>query len=142
MPLPQQINTIISQNNNNPSKEILASSGIYDKISYANRKYANDFPDQTIPNTGIVVTTPPPGAPDSRITTAYAPHLNHTFRISVPDKQLPTALLNGGNFFIDDMLVFNKYVHYESSGPVRTFDPQSFLQQSVANFNVYSLEFR
>jgi hypothetical protein len=142
MPLPELINNIINQNNNNPSKEILASSGIYDKIRYANQIYFADRPGQLVPNTGIVLTTPPPGAPDPRVPTAYAPHLNHTFRITVPNRQFPRALLNGGNFFIDDMLVFNKYIHYDDKGPVKTFDPQSFLQESVVRFNAYSLEFR
>lgn len=150
MPLPPQINNIINQNNNNPSKEILASSGIYDKINYAPTRYAIDRPGQIVPNTGIVTTTPSPFLLPSLSNPAlpippelYSPQTEHAFRRNVVPRLvgLRTAALSDGNYFIDDMLVFNKYIHYDSP-PVKTFDPQSFLQEAIVQFNIYSLEYR
>lgn len=108
-------------NINNPSKEIFAASGIYEKgtVPLLGSYYAPDEPNSILPNTGVlnleVVTTPPPqGGEDWSLGMD----------------------LTGGNFFIDDMLVFNKYIHYTL--PLKTFDPQSFLQESVVTFNVYN----
>ena len=115
MPLPTQINNIINQNTNNPSKEILASSGIYDKVVYAPIRYAVDRPG-LIPNTGIVTTTPSPAMQKNPATPAsYSPHLEHSFRITALGREpgLERAMLSDGNYFIDDMLVFNKYIHYD-----------------------------
>lgn len=114
-PLPEDIN--------NPSKEIFAASGIYEQgiVPFFTSYYAPDLPNSPYPNKGIldfpIITTPPPNIQDNLKMD-----------------------LTGGNFFIDDMLVFNKYIHYTS--PLKTFDPQSFLQQSVVTFNIYSLENR
>jgi hypothetical protein len=106
---------------NNPSKEIFAASGIYERgvVPFRPSYYAPDRPNSPLPNNGIleltVVTTPPPqGGEDWSLGMD----------------------LTGGNFFIDDMLVFNKYIHY--TPPLKTFDPQSFLQESVVTFNVYN----
>jgi hypothetical protein len=119
-PSPNQIN--------NPTKEILASSGIYDGKILSNKLYANDLPNSTIANTGINVTS----TTTSSTTSSTTPS--------------PTSdwLLSSGNYFIDDMLVFNNYIHYDSDmfGGIRTFDPQSFLEQATATFNVYSMEYR
>jgi hypothetical protein len=111
---------------NNPTKEILASSGIFvrppESGILAPRLFAVDLPNSFFANTGIQQTTtsttprPPPG--------------------NVFDN------LSSGNFFIDDMLVFNKYIHYDTKSSLKTFDPQSFLQESIGGFNMYGREFR
>lgn len=146
MPLPPQINAIINQNINNPSKEILASSGIYDKVVYAPLLYATDRAGQLIPNAGIVTTTPSPAAiqKNPAIPFAYSPHLEHSFRVTAPGREpgLERAMLSDSNYFVDDMLVFNKYIHYDVNGPLKTFDPQSFLQEAIVQFNIYGLEYR
>lgn len=134
-------------NNNNPSKELLASSGIYDGIVYSSSPNNTYFPDRTdspVANTGIQrTTTSTTPRPDSN---AYRPDSDHALRITVPGRTPPLnqAMLNDYNLFIDDMEVFNKYIHYDNNltGGVLTFDPQSFLEQAIVNFNLYSLEYR
>jgi len=133
-------------NNNNPSKELLASSGIYDGIVYSqdpSNIYFPDKPNLTIANTGIQrTTTSTTPRPDP---TAYRPDSQHAFRITVPSRTPPLnqAMLNDYNLFIDDMEVFNKYIHHDKmGGQVITFDPKSFLEESIVNFNIYSLEYR
>lgn len=106
---------------NNPSKEILAASGIYERgvVPYRASYYAPDQPNSVLPNTGIlslnVITTTP-----SPVDGVWSNGMD----------------LTGNIFFIDDMLVFNNYIHY--TPPLKTFDPQSFLQESVVTFNVYN----
>jgi hypothetical protein len=117
--------TDIPKNKNNPSKEIFAASGIYnDDIGPLNGNvYAPDLPNNFFPNEGTASTTTTP--PDSNI------------------EQLPNALfssdLRGGNYFIDDMQVFNNYRHYVNG---LQFNPQSFLEQSIVTFNIYNLDKR
>lgn len=112
---------------NNPTKEIWASSGIFTGAVYAPTPYAIDIPDNTLANTGRNTTS-------TTSSTTPAPSSNALF---VSD-------LSNHNYYIDDMLVFNKYIHYASGigGMVRTFDPESFLQQATNTFNAYSLENR
>lgn len=123
-------------NKNNPTKEILPSSGIYSQTPYATQVYANDLPNSTVPNTGIQITTtttpPSPGA------VAYNPSNQHSFFITATGRAPPLdkALLNDSNFFIDDMLIFNNYIHHDGSFE---FNPQSFLEQSIVTFNIYNL---
>ena len=105
---------------NNPTKEILASSGIYNGISYAETPFAADVPNSLVANTGINSTT-------TETSTTVSPSLNHA---------LFQSNLTSGNYFIDDMLVFNKYIHYYD---FKMFHPQAFLQQSIVTFNRYSL---
>lgn len=127
---------------NNPSKEIWASSGIHTQIPYASQAYAPDIPNSLVPNTGIQTTTTTttlnPDNPES-----YNPFNKHSFNITLTGIAPPLnkALLGDGNYFIDDMLVFNKYISYDTR-TLRTFDPESFLKQSIVNFNIYSLEYR
>lgn len=114
-------------NKNNPTKEILASSGIWDGQTYAPTLFAPDISDSTVPNTGINTTT------TTTSTTTYNPLVSGT--------QPDLGPISSGNFIIDDMLIFNKYIHYSkgSFGSVRTFNPQTFLTQSVVTFNIYNL---
>lgn len=124
-------------NKNNPSKELLGASGIYEsKFDGGTNNliagdpqagqgfYALDLPGALshIPNTGQY--------PFSTTTTPN-PNPRHAFIDS---------MLSSGNMFIDDMLVFNNYIHYAL--PFRSFDSQSFLQQSVVSFNAYNLDNR
>lgn len=117
--------TVVYKNTNSPSKEIWASSGIYDQKNYGpqNDIYSPDTPNSVVPNTGINTTT------SSTTPSPTAETLNPEFKF-----------LSNGTFYIDDMLIFNKYIHYDGSS--RTFDPQSFLQEALVTFNVYSLEYR
>jgi hypothetical protein len=112
---------------NNPTKEILASSGIFvrppESGILAPALFAVDLPNSLIANTGIQKTT-----------TSTTP------RPTVGGRVFDN--LSSGNFFIDDMLVFNKYIHYDTKQALKTFDPQSFLQESIGGFNIYSREFR
>lgn len=120
----------IENNSNNPTKEIFASSDIYTGEVYAPTAYANDIPNSVIANTGINTTT---------TTSTTSNPLNNA---------LFSSNLTNHNYYIDDMLVFNKYIHYSSSvigkvtGKLITFDPESFLQQATNTFNAYSLENR
>jgi hypothetical protein len=107
---------------NNPTKEILASSGIFDQKPLAPRLFEVDRPNIVPANTGIQQTT---------TSTTPRPQPGNVF-----------DNLSSGNFFIDDMLVFNKYIHYDTKSSLKTFDPQSFLQESIGGFNIYSREFR
>lgn len=118
--------TVDPQNINNPTKEILASSGIYDGKVLSNKLYADDISNSIIANTGINSTT------TSTTTTT-------TFN---PSNILSN--LSSGNYFIDDMLVFNNYIHYDSDmfGGIRSFNPRSFLEQANVAFNAYSMEYR
>lgn len=115
-----------AQNKNNPTKEILASSGIWDEKLYAPTLFATDIPNSIEPNTGINTTT----------TSTTTPNPNIANSGSQPDLG-PTS---SGNFIIDDMLIFNKYIHYSKGSfeSVRTFNPQTFLTQSVVTFNIYN----
>lgn len=132
----------IPLNDNNPSKEIWASSGIYNEKSYAPLPYASDNNKSLVSNTGIqITTTTTTKNPDNSFS--YSPHLDHSFNIQLNGISAPLnkAMLSDSNYFIDDMLVFNKYISYDPRRLV-TFDPQSFLEQSIVNFNIYSLEYR
>jgi len=129
-------------NDNNPSKEIWASSGIYNEKPYASLPYASDVPQSLVSNTGIqITTTSTTKNPDSPVS--YSPNADHSFRISLQGINAPLnkAMLSDSNYFVDDMLVFNKYISYNDKRYI-TFDPQSFLEQSIVNFNIYSLEYR
>lgn len=136
------INTpLLLNNNNNPSKEIWASSGIYDQKAYKNPPiYYPDASNSLLANTGISVTTSSTTQPPEN---AYQPHSDHTFRIVAPGRTPPLnkVLLSDSNYFIDDMLVFNDYIHYDDKKPVR-FNPQAFLEAAVVSFNIYSMEYR
>lgn len=117
------------QNNfNNPTKEIWASSGIFSGERYSDKPYAVDLPNSNIPNTGINTTT-------TSTTTTISPSL-----------QLQNALfyseLSSGTYLIDNLLVFNKYIHYGGITPVVTFNPETFLTESIVKFNLYSLQYR
>ena len=116
-----------NQDNNNPSKEIWANSGIYDQKSYGPLQYAPDNANGITPNTGIALRLPTPFTPpilptDSSLLSAPA----HTF--------------SSGNYFVDNMDLFNKFRHHSISTMV--FDPQDFLIQTVNVFNVYSRRYR
>jgi len=135
-------NDIFSQNQfnkNNPTKEIFPSSGIYDQKPYAPQAYAPDRPNTIIPNTGIQVTTTSTTRPPD--ANQYNPQTDHAFRVAATGRVPPLnrALLTDSNYFVDDMLVFNDYIHYNRS--IR-FNPQSFLEQAIVSFNRYSLENR
>lgn len=88
---------------NNPSKEILASSGIYDKKLYSSHVYAPNFPNNTVQNTGVATTTIDPNIP-----TIYAPHSNHIFHIQSLNLNLSTS----DSDTIDDMYIINPYIPY------------------------------
>lgn len=114
-------------NINNPSKEIFGASGIYYTGPFPlppppgnNGYYWPDIPNSPLPNTGELKITVPTTTPDPN-----SPHA------------LDNADLTFGGFYVDDMLVFNNYIHY--SLPLKMFNPQSFLQQSVVAFNMYNL---
>lgn len=127
---------------NNPSKEILASSGIYDETPYARTPYARDLPNRLHANIGTQTVTIP-NADDKIINRSYNPAVDHVFNITANrTPPLNKAMLNDHNIFVDDMQVFNKYVHYQNGNFIRSFDPSSFLQQSIVNFNIYSLQYR
>jgi hypothetical protein len=124
MPLPEYYT---NKDNNNPSKEIWANSGIYNQKSYGPLQYFPDIPDAIIPNAGIAtrlptILTPPILPTDSSLLSAPA----HTF--------------SSGNYFVDNMDLFNKFRHYNI--PTMVFDPQDFLIQTVNVFNVYSRRYR
>lgn len=119
-------------NLNNPSKEIFQScSGVYDGSLIGPAPYALDLPNSLNPNNFVAYTTPGP-------TTAP----------TLPPGNVNNALnnlnLSNGIRFVDDMLVFNPYIHYVGppTTPIRTFNPQSFLQQSLASFNAYNFSNR
>lgn len=135
------VNTpVLLNDKNNPSKEIWASSGIYDQKAYKSPPiYSPDMPNSFIANTGISVTT----TSTTKSPNQYQPHFDHTFRIIAPERvpALNKALLSDSNYFIDDMLVFNDYIHYDELRSLR-FNPQSFLEEAVVSFNVYSMEYR
>jgi hypothetical protein len=142
MPIDPSILPINPQNTNNPSKEIWASSGVHSQVPYAAQPYAPDIPNSLVLNTGIQTTTTTttlnPDAPAS-----YNPITQHSFYIALTGVNPPLnrALISDGNYFIEDMLVFNKYISYDSRKLI-TFDPESFLKESIVNFNIYSLEYR
>lgn len=121
------VTTPYPANFNNPTKEILASSGIWDDTPYAPTPFAPDIPNSIAPNTGINTTT--------TTTTTFNPMMG-----SGTDPFL--GPISSGNLVIDDMLVFNKYIHYKNNNRVITFHPQTFLEQSIVTFNIYSLENR
>lgn len=112
-------------NYNNPTKEIFASSGIFSGKTLAPRVYAIDIPSSPVPNTGTQITT-------TTTTTTRAPEITPNLLMG----------LGSGNYFIDDMLVFNNYIHYDTKNALKVFNPQSLLEQSVTAFNAYSLEYR
>jgi hypothetical protein len=114
-------------NFNNPSKEIWAStpSGIFHPIFSAITPYAPDIPLSNFPNTSWQTTT-------TSTTTTRAPEITSNLLLG----------LGSGNYFIDDMLVFNSYIHYDTKSSIKSFNPQSLLEQSVTAFNAYSLEYR
>lgn len=117
---------IFAQNTNNPTKEILASSGIWDETAYAPTPFANDIPNSTGPNTLRNTTTTTTSTVDPNVA------------VSGTDPYL--GPISSGNLVIDDMLVFNKYIHYnKKGGSVITFHPQSFLEQSIVTFNIYNM---
>jgi hypothetical protein len=125
--MPQPI-YYVNKDNNNPSKEIWANSGIYDQKSYGPLQYAPDIENAITPNTGISLrTTPPPLTPpliqtDSALLSA------------------PAGTFSSGNYFVDNMDLFNPFRHH--SIRTMTFDPQDFLIETVNVFNVYSRKYR
>lgn len=110
-----------SLNFNNPSKEIFAASGIYETNQIIGNPpfYADDLPGFA-PNTGI-----------KPVNTIAQP---------LTTNALFSADLSRSNRFIDDMIIFNDYIHYGQ--PSIRFNPEFFLQQSVVSFNMYNLENR
>ena len=117
--------TVNPQDYNNPTKEILASSGIYNGTVMSNKLFADDIPRTGIANTGINTTT-------TTTTTAAGTTLQ------------PFPPLSSGNYFIDDMLIFNNFIYHDSDllGGVKQFNPRLFLEQANVTFNAYSLEYR
>lgn len=113
------------KNHNNPSKEILASSGIWDEKPYAPFPYADDIPKSLIANTGINTTT--------TTTTSTTPNV-----ISTSGSEPILGVLSSGTFSIDDMLVFNNYIHYDVNNTLRSFNTQTFLEQAITTFNVFT----
>lgn len=120
--MPQTTNNpqYFDKNFNNPTKEIMASSGIWNDTPYASNPYAIDIPNSLIPNTGINTTTT-----SSTTTSSTPPPSSGT----MPD----LGVLSDGYMYPDDMLIFNDYIHYVGN-PIR-FNPQVFLQEAVASFN-------
>lgn len=121
---------------NNPSREIVAGSGLYTKTQYGTPRsptplnspdspdpifYASDVPNSLAQNPNIFTTT----------TSTLPPRVNHALQNA--------KLSNTDMHIIDDMLVFNNYVHYY--GNIQ-FNPRSFLAQANVNFNLYSMEYR
>jgi hypothetical protein len=124
--MPQPI-YYVNKDNNNPSKEIWANSGIYDQKSYGPSQYAQDITDAITPNTGILSRpilplTPPLLQTDSSLLSA------------------PANTFSSGNYFVDNMDLFNPFRHHSISTMI--FDPQDFLIQTVNVFNVYSRRYR
>jgi len=123
MPIP--IKPINQKNVNNPSREILSASGLYSNPQSTN--YAEDKPNSPAPNWDTAsTTTQQPTLPSAR-------------------NALADSDLRNGNYFIDDMQVFNNYIHYSANPTTLSaiqFNPQAFLQQSIVTFNIYSLEYR
>jgi hypothetical protein len=125
--MPEQPSYYLNNDDNNPSKEIWANSGIYDQKSYGPLQYAPDIEDAITPNTGILSRpilplTPPLLPTDSSLLSA------------------PANTFSSGNYFVDNMDLFNPFRHH--SIPTMTFDPQDFLIQTVNVFNVYSRKYR
>lgn len=119
---------------NNPSKEIIAGSGIYSQIAYGvavgGKYYAADLPNSLVPNSGVFITT-------TSTSTTQPPGNSHALYFS--------KLSNTSMHIIDDMNVINNYIHYVPAGQppgLKTFDPRSFLAQSIVNFNIYSIAYR
>ncbi len=100
----------VANNKNNPTKEILASSGIYDKQAYAPTPYAVDLPNSFVANTGINVTT------TSTTTTLPATSATGSYVADFLN-------LSNGVFFIGNILNFNNYVHYDTKGPLKIVNP-------------------
>ena len=137
------------KNYNNPSKELLNASGIYeDKPRNPNPTgYSPDRINSPISNTGILpptlTTTVNPNATGTY--TPYHPNFGNIFNAQIRPRVPPLdrAMLNDHNVFIDDMQVFNNYIHYsQAEGRYIAFNPQSFLEEAVVTFNRYSLRFR
>lgn len=126
---------LLPGNKNNPSKELLGASGIYggqfsgstNQLIIGDPQTGQGFYSADQPNTQSHI--PNTGQYPFQVTTTPNPNPRHAFLDSA---------LSSGNRFIDDMLVFNNYVHYVGP-PIKTFDPQSFMQQSVVSFNMYNL---
>jgi hypothetical protein len=97
------------KNKNNPTKEIFASSGIYDEIAYAQQPYASDIPNSVTANTGINTTT----TTTSTTTTTPSPSGLTPLSSFVP--------------FIHDILIFNNYIHYDTKGSLKTVNPLSLI---------------
>lgn len=115
-------------NLNNPTKEIFQScSGVFDGRIIGPVPYAVDIPNSLVPNTGVASTYPP--------TTTPLPR-------SDVDNGLKNLNLSSGIGFVGDMLVFNSYIHYDTKKSLRTFNPQSFLEQSLSTFNAYNFSNR
>lgn len=114
-----------NNDNNSPTKEIWATSGIYDQQSYGATQYAADMPN-TGANTGI----------NTKIPVFLSPPLVDTDSALL---STPQNTFSSGNYFIDDMQIFNPYRHHVGS---IQFDPQSFLIATVNFFNVYSIKYR
>lgn len=113
---------------NNPSKEILAGSGLYEPSSFgprgANGFFAVDRPNSSIPNTGIFTRS-------STTTTTPNPQDHALLNNS--------GVSNASMHTIDDMNVINNYVHYYAN---KQFNPASFLVQQNIQFNLYSKAYR
>jgi hypothetical protein len=125
--MPEQPSYYLNNDNNNPSKEIWANSGIYDQKSYGPSQYAQDITGATTPNTAILSRpilplTPPLLQTDSSLLSA------------------PANTFSSGNYFVDNMDLFNPFRHHSISTMI--FDPQDFLIQTVNVFNVYSRKYR
>lgn len=124
MPTPEYYQ---NNDNNNPSKEIWANSGIYDRKSYGGTQYAQDMANSIIPNTAI----------SSRIPEELNPPLLATNSALL---SAPRYTFSSGNYFIDNMDLFNPFRHY--AVPTMVFDPQDLLIETVNVFNVYSTQYR
>jgi len=125
--MPEQPSYYLNNDDNNPSKEIWANSGIYDQKSYGPSQYAQDITGAITPNTAILSRpilplTPPLLQTDSSLLSA------------------PANTFSSGNYFVDNMDLFNPFRHHSISTMI--FDPQDFLIQTVNVFNVYSRKYR
>lgn len=120
-----------------PSKEVLASSGVFNKELYNYTLYAPNIQNGNNLNVAITTTVAPP---NPEIPIEYQPNLTHSFAMTGVGLEYQNALLRrSSDVPISDMSVFNNYYHYDGG---ISFNPQSFLEQSIVVFNVYSLEYR
>ena len=123
-----------------PSRELIPSSGIFEKKLYSTiNNFAPDQVNNINPNNYVNITTTSTTL-DPNNAFSYRPDINHSFVLNTPGRIYPNTLLSTADYSpFTDMSVFNNYYHY--TGNIN-FNPQTFLEQSVVVFNIYSLEYR